>query len=111
LKDRKFNMALGRILGGSNSINALVWSRRLERDYDSWGSGAKGWAFKGFLAAYKSQEDWEDGANEWCGGDRAEFPLRRVRSACRVRGMKIERLITNGARTDRYRGYEMNPGE
>jgi hypothetical protein len=29
-------MALGRILGGSNSIKALVWSRRLERDYDSW---------------------------------------------------------------------------
>ncbi len=68
LNDRKFNMALGHVLGGGSSINAMVWSRGLERDYDAWEhSGAKGWGFKDVLPTYRAQEDWEGGANEWRG--------------------------------------------
>ena len=68
LNNRQFNMALGRVLGGGSSINALVWSRGLARDYDGWDrGGAKGWAFKDVLPMYKAQEDWEGGANAWRG--------------------------------------------
>ncbi len=68
LNNRKFNMALGRVLGGGSSINALVWSRGMERDFDAWErGGAKGWGFKDVLPTYKAQEDWEGGANEWRG--------------------------------------------
>jgi choline dehydrogenase len=68
LNNRKFNMALGHVLGGGSSINAMVWSRGLERDYAAWErSGAKGWGFKDVLPTYKAQEDWEGGANEWRG--------------------------------------------
>jgi choline dehydrogenase len=68
LNNRKFKMALGHVLGGGSSINALVWSRGMERDYDAWErSGAKGWGFKEVLRTYKAQEDWEGGANEWRG--------------------------------------------
>jgi choline dehydrogenase-like flavoprotein len=68
LNNRKFNMALGRVLGGGSSINALVWSRGMDRDYDSWErNGAAGWGFKDVLETFKSQEDWEGGANEWRG--------------------------------------------
>lgn len=68
LNNRKFNMALGHVLGGGSSINALVWSRGMERDYEAWErSGAKGWGFKDVLRTYKAQEDWEGGANEWRG--------------------------------------------
>ena len=68
LNNRKFNMALGRVLGGGSSINAMVWSRGLDRDYDSWErSGAAGWGFKDVLPMFKSQEDWEGGANQWRG--------------------------------------------
>jgi choline dehydrogenase-like flavoprotein len=68
LNNRKFNMALGHLLGGGSSINALVWSRGMERDYDAWErSGAKGWGFKDVLPTYKAQEDWEGGANQWRG--------------------------------------------
>src|SRR3984885_666737 len=68
LNNRKFNMALGHVLGGSSTINAMVWTRGMQKDYDAWAkNGAKGWAFADVLPVYKSQEDWEGGANEWRG--------------------------------------------
>ena len=68
LNNRNFNMALGHVLGGGSSINAMVWSRGMERDYDGWErNGAAGWGFKDVLPTFKSQEDWEGGANEWRG--------------------------------------------
>jgi choline dehydrogenase len=68
LNNRKFNMALGHVLGGGTSINAMVWMRGMQRDYNGWAkNGAKGWAFADVLPVFKSQEDWEGGANEWRG--------------------------------------------
>ena len=68
LNNREFNMALGHVLGGGTSINAMVWIRGRKADYDGWAeNGAKGWAFADVLPVFKSQEDWEGGANEWRG--------------------------------------------
>jgi choline dehydrogenase len=68
LNNRNFNMALGHVLGGGSSINAMVWTRGMQRDYDGWAeNGAKGWAFADVLPVFKSQEDWEGGANTWRG--------------------------------------------
>jgi choline dehydrogenase len=68
LNNRRFNMALGHVVGGGSSINGLVWMRGMQRDYDRWAeSGAKGWAFVDVLPVFKKQEDWEGGANEWRG--------------------------------------------
>ena len=68
LNNRRFNMALGRVLGGGSSVNAMVWTRGAEQDYDTWERhGATGWAFKDVLPTFKAQEDWEGGANAWRG--------------------------------------------
>src|SRR5712675_1593022 len=68
LNNRNFNMALGHVLGGGTSINAMVWIRGTQADYDGWAeNGAKGWAFADVLPVFKSQEDWAGGANEWRG--------------------------------------------
>ncbi len=68
LNNREFNMALGHVLGGGTSINAMVWIRGTQANYDGWAeNGAKGWAFADVLPVFKSQEDWEGGANEWRG--------------------------------------------
>jgi choline dehydrogenase-like flavoprotein len=68
LNNRTFNMALGHVLGGGTSINAMVWTRGMQRDYDGWAkNGAKGWSFADVLPVFKSQEDWEGGANAWRG--------------------------------------------
>jgi len=79
LNHRKLNMALGRVVGGGSSINALVWARGMERDYDGWArGGATGWAFKDVLPMFKAQEDWEGGADEWRGAG-GPIHIRRPR--------------------------------
>src|SRR2546426_169328 len=80
LNNRQFNMALGHVLGGSTSINAMVWMRGMQRDYDGWASnGAKGWAFADVLPVFKDQEDWEGGANTWRGAG-GPIHIRRPRN-------------------------------
>ena len=68
LNNRHFNMALGHVLGGGSSINALVWGRGMQRDFDGWAkNGATGWSFADVLPVFKAQEDWEGGENQWRG--------------------------------------------
>src|ERR1700739_2452721 len=68
LNNREINMPLGHVVGGGSSINAMVWMRGMQRDYDGWAeNGARGWAFADVLPVFKSQEDWEGGANTWRG--------------------------------------------
>src|SRR5579862_3124198 len=80
LNDRSFNMALGHVLGGGSSINAMVWTRGMQRDYDGWAkNGATGWSFADVLPVFKSQEDWEGGANAWRGSG-GPIHLRRPKN-------------------------------
>jgi choline dehydrogenase len=79
LKNRNFNMALGHVLGGGSTINAMVWIRGTQADYDRWAAnGAKGWAFADVLPVFKSQEDWEGGADAWRGAG-GPIHIRRPR--------------------------------
>lgn len=52
----------GRVLGGSSSINAMMWYRGHPSDYDAWeDAGAEGWNYRALLPYFKKAEDWEDG--------------------------------------------------
>ncbi len=65
---RRVPMAMGHVLGGGTSINALLWVRGLAGDYDSWAKqGCEGWGFEDVLPVYRSLEDWQGGANKWRG--------------------------------------------
>ncbi|MFN3846820.1 MAG: GMC family oxidoreductase [Paracoccaceae bacterium] len=57
----------GKVLGGSSSINAMVWIRGHRADYDEWGQVAPGWGWKDCLSAYRQIEDTEAGADDWRG--------------------------------------------
>ena len=58
----------GKILGGSSSINAMVWIRGHRSDYDDWGALAgPDWGAEAVNAAYRAIEDNEAGADEWRG--------------------------------------------
>jgi choline dehydrogenase len=56
----------GRVLGGSSSINAMVYIRGHRADYDDWGVNP-GWGWDDCLAAYKAMEDTEAGGDDWRG--------------------------------------------
>lgn len=52
----------GKVLGGSSSINAMLWYRGYAEDYDAWAAaGAAGWDFASVLPYFKRIEDWEGG--------------------------------------------------
>lgn len=49
----------GRVLGGSGSVNGLVFLRGSPNDYDRWAqAGARGWAYDDVLPAFRRLEDW-----------------------------------------------------
>ena len=57
----------GKILGGSSSINAMVWIRGHRADYEDWGRAASGWGWEDVLPAYRAIEDNQAGADAWRG--------------------------------------------
>jgi choline dehydrogenase-like flavoprotein len=59
----------GRIVGGSTTINGMVWNRGWAPQYDAWElAGNKGWNWERFLAAFKALESHELGGNALRGG-------------------------------------------
>ena len=58
-QDNLFNRQIyyprGKVLGGSGSINAMVYARGLETDYENWGSN-KEWSFENIKKVYSSME-------------------------------------------------------
>ena len=58
----------GRTLGGSSSVNGMVYTRGQPQDYDGWAaSGLTDWSWQHILASYKAIEDHELGADEMRG--------------------------------------------
>ncbi|NKE75589.1 choline dehydrogenase [Ochrobactrum sp. MC-1LL] len=58
----------GKVLGGSSSINGMVYVRGHARDYDHWSeSGARGWAYADVLPYFKRMENSQGGQEGWRG--------------------------------------------
>jgi choline dehydrogenase-like flavoprotein len=65
---RRIYLPRGRTLGGSSSINAMIYIRGNRADYDEWAAqGCAGWGYDDLLPYFKRAEDNERGANEWHG--------------------------------------------
>jgi choline dehydrogenase len=78
LLDRKMPVPRGKVVGGSSSINGMVYVRGNRANYDSWAAeGNTGWDADSVNAAYKRMEDFEDGENAWRG---AGGPIRITRN-------------------------------
>jgi choline dehydrogenase len=70
LNDRKMHCPRGKVLGGSSSINGMVYVRGHARDFDEWQqSGATDWDYAHCLPYFKKAESWAFGADDYRGGD------------------------------------------
>ena len=67
LGGRKLACPRGKVIGGSSSINGMIYVRGHAHDFDHWAEqGADGWAYADVLPYFKRMEDWHDGGR---GGD------------------------------------------
>ena len=70
LNGRRLATPRGKVVGGSSSINGMVYVRGHARDFDTWEAmGAKGWAYKNVLPYFKRMENSHGGEDGWRGTD------------------------------------------
>jgi len=68
LDNRRIKQPRGKVLGGSSSINGLVYVRGQAEDYDHWRDlGNPGWGFADVLPYFRKSEDQARGADFWHG--------------------------------------------
>ncbi|HRI96455.1 MAG TPA: GMC family oxidoreductase N-terminal domain-containing protein, partial [Nocardioides sp.] len=78
LLDRRMPVPRGKVVGGSSSINGMVYVRGNRANYDAWAAeGNTGWDAETVNAAYRRMEDFEDGANDYRG---AGGPIKVTRN-------------------------------
>jgi choline dehydrogenase len=70
LHGRALYLPAGRVLGGSSSINGLVYTRGQREDFDSWReSGNVGWGYDDVLPFFRKSEGQQHGKNAFHGAD------------------------------------------
>lgn len=70
LNNRQIFLPRGKVLGGSSSINFLVYIRGNHRDYDYWQElGNPGWSYQDVLPYFKKSENQQRGADAYHGVD------------------------------------------
>ncbi len=68
LENRRIKQPRGKVLGGSSSINGLLYVRGQAEDYDHWRElGNPGWGYAEVLPYFKKSEDQARGADSWHG--------------------------------------------
>ena len=85
LNGRSLDWPRGKVLGGSSSINGLLYVRGQPQDFDHWRQlGNAGWSFGDVLPYFIRAEDQQRGASEWhgTGGPLAVSDMRVRRDVC-----------------------------
>lgn len=112
LNDRRITYTRGKVVGGSSSVNGMIYLRGNKENYNDWASrGCEGWSFQDVLPFYKKLEDHEDGKSEYHG---AGGPIRVSRhpegqlSPVSVAFMKAVSLVCDVPILDDFNGENQN---
>jgi choline dehydrogenase len=99
---RRIPLPRGRVLGGSSSVNAMVYIRGNRRDYDEW--EIPGWSWADLLPYFLKAEDNERGASAWHGAG-GPLPVSEQRSGNRISQAWVEAAAQAGlARNEDFNG-------
>jgi choline dehydrogenase len=103
---RRITLPRGRVLGGSSSVNAMVYIRGNRRDYDDW--GVPGWSWAELLPYFIKAEDNERGASEWHGVG-GPLAVSEERSHNKISHAFVEGGVQAGlARNEDFNGPEQD---
>jgi len=70
LNNREMHCPRGKVLGGSSSINGMVYVRGHAKDFDEWEAhGAEGWNYQACLPYFQKAETWYKGDDAYRGGN------------------------------------------
>jgi choline dehydrogenase len=101
LNGRRMHCPRGKVLGGSSSINGLVYVRGHPLDFERWEEeGAKGWSYRDVLPYFRRAESFAGGADAWRGGG---GPLATAH------GRKSNPLYDAFIEAGREAGYAVSP--
>lgn len=97
----------GKVLGGSSSINGLLYVRGQALDYDHWRQlGNAGWAWEDVLPYFRRAENWEGGEDELRGGA-GPLSVSQSRLTRRIIDAWIQSAVKCGYKTtDDYNGAD-----
>ena len=99
MDQRRLHCPRGKVLGGSSSINGMVYVRGHPCDFEEWEKqGASGWGYRHCLPYFRRAESWAGGADEYRGGD---GPL----ATCNGNEMKLNPLYQAFIEAGRQAGY------
>ena len=95
----------GRVLGGSSSINAMIYMRGHRSDYDDWAAlGNPGWAYGDVLPVFRHSEDQQRGADAWHGSG-GELSVADLASPAAASAAFVESAVRAGlARNPDFNG-------
>lgn len=101
---RRIDVPRGRMLGGSSSINGMVFIRGQAQDYDHWAQlGNRGWSYQDVLPVFKRMERYDGGSDDFRG---RSGPLR-VTDTPRNKVPLLEMLIAAASKI----GLPFNPDQ
>jgi choline dehydrogenase len=102
LNNRRLACPRGKVIGGSSSINGMVYVRGHAKDFDHWAeSGAQGWAYADVLPYYKRMENWRSGGH---GGNKS---WRGRKGPLHIsRGPRVNPLFKAFVKAGKQAGYE-----
>ena len=103
--NRSIEMPRGKVIGGSSSINSMVYMRGHPLDYDRWGNdfNLPKWSYAQCLPYFKAGETSDRGADDWRGGS---GPLNTTKG--KLESPLFEAFVDAGAQSDHGYSEDLN---
>jgi len=108
VKGRRIAIPRGKTLGGSSSINGMLYVRGQPLDYDTWSQlGNRGWSYDSILPYFKKSEHFEPGGNDPARGKGGVLNVADMRE----RHEMVEAFIEGGVELGYKRNKDYNNGD